>query len=369
MSWRPVVPALVLQLVALSAPAALAAPEGGSSVPVSTAQVRRGSTEIVLTGLGTAQAWQSVTARAQVNGYLSAIEFQEGQAVHKSDLLAMIDPRPYAATLAQAAAHKASDQANLANDRVNLHRDTDLAQRGFGSQQQADNDEALVREYEANVQADDAAIASARLNLDFCQIRAPIDGVVGFRLVDVGNLIEASAETAIVTVQQIQPIAVVFTLPEQEFEQIESAIQLHPLVVRAYTADDRTLLDTGTLVAPDNSIATASGTIALKAVFPNAGRRLWPGQYVQSRLVLRTEANTIAVADDAVQHGPDGLYVYTVDQAMVAHHAAVTVGYDDGKFSVVRSGLAAGETIVTGGQERVQDGSKVESNQKPALRG
>ena len=368
MSRRPIVLALVVPIAMLSVRVARAAPEGGP-VPVSIARVQRGSTEIVLTGLGTVQAWQSVTARAQVNGYLSDIAFKEGQTVRKGDLLATIDPRPYAATLAQAAARKASDQANLANDRVNLRRDTDLAQRGFGSQQQADNDEALVREYDANVQADDAAIASARLNLDFCQIRAPVDGVVGFRLVDVGNLIEASAETAIVTVQQIQPIAVVFTLPEQDFEQVESGIQQRALVVRAYTADDQTLLDSGTLVAPDNSIATASGTIALKAIFPNAGRRLWPGQYVQARLVLRTEPDTIEVADDAIQHGPDGLYVYTVDRAMVAHHAAVTVGYDDGKSSVVRSGLAPGESIVTGGQERVQDGTRVASNQTPAPRG
>ena len=190
--------------------------------------------------------------------------------------------------------------------------------------------------------------------------------MVGFRLVDVGNLIEASAETPIVTIQQVEPIAVVFTLPERDFEQIEGGIRQHALVVRAYTADDQTLLDSGTLVAPDNSIATASGTIGLKAIFPNAGRRLWPGQYVQSRLVLRTEPDTIEVADDAIQHGPDGLYVYTVDGAMVAHHAAVTVGYDDGRSSVIRSGLAPGETIVTGGQERVQDGTRVASNQKPA---
>ena len=366
MSWRLVMPALVLSVAGLSAPAAGAASEGGNPVPVSVAQVQRGSTEIVLSGLGTVQAWQSVTARAQVNGYLSAIAFREGQAVHKGDLLAAIDPRPYAATLAQAVARRASDQANLANDQVNLRRDSDLARRGFGSQQQADNDAALVREYEANVQADDAATASARLNLDFCQIRASVDGVVGFRLVDTGNLIEASAETPIVTVQQIQPIAVVFTLPEQDFGQIESGLQQRDLVVRAYAAADGVLLDSGTLVAPDNSIATASGTIALKAIFPNAGRRLWPGQYVQARLVLRTQPDTIEVADDVIQHGPDGLYVYTVDQAMVAHHAAVTVGYDDGRISVVRSGLAPGETIVTGGQERVQDGTRVASNQKPA---
>ena len=348
-------------LVVLGCPggtAAAAAADAGP-VPVSVGRAEPGRTDIVVSGLGTVQAWQSVTARAQVNGYLSAIGFHEGQTVHAGDLLATIDPRPYAAVLAQAEARRAADAANLANDQLNLRRDSALAGRGYQTQQQADNDRALVREYAANIEADEASIASARLNLDFCQIRAPVDGVVGFRLVDVGNLIEASAETPIVSIQQIQPIAVVFTLPEQDFDEIEQAMAAHPLAVRATTADDRTLLDTGRLVAPDNQIATGTGTIALKAIFPNAQRRLWPGQYVQAHLVLRTETGTLQVPDAAVQHGPDGLYVYTYDARMVVHQTPITMGYDDGQSAVVLSGLAAGAGIVTGGQSRLQDGVRI----------
>ncbi len=364
--WRRVVPVVAMTIAALPLPDARAAlSDGGGAIPVTLARVEHGDTDIVLTGLGTAQAWQSVTARAQVNGYLAAIDFREGQAVRKGDLLASIDPRPYAAALAQAVAHRSSDQANLANDQVNLRRDNDLARRGFQTLQQADNDLALVREFTANMEADDAAVAAARLNLDFCRITAPVDGVVGFRLVDIGNLIEASAETPIVSIQQVQPIAVVFTLPEADFEEVEAQLQRRTLAVQAFTADDRTLLDSGTVVAPDNTIATASGTIGIKAIFPNAQRRLWPGQFVRAHLVLRTETGTLSVPDDAIQHGPDGLFVYAVDAGRTARQRAVTIGYDDGKSSVVRSGLAAGELIVAGGQERVQDGTRVSPAKPP----
>ena len=364
--WRRVVPVLAATVAALPLTDAWAALAGGDGpIPVTLARVAHGDTDIVLTGLGTVQAWQSVTARAQVNGYLASIDFREGQTVHKGDLLASIDPRPYAAALAQAVAHRSSDQANLGNDQVNLRRDSVLAGRGYQTLQQADNDQALVREYAANIAADDAAVAAARLNLEFCQIRAPVDGVVGFRLVDIGNLIEASAETPIVSIQQVQPIAVVFTLPETDFGEVEAQLQRRTLAVQAFTADDRTLLDSGTVVAPDNAIATASGTIGLKAIFPNAQRRLWPGQFVRAHLVLRTETDTLSVPDDAIQHGPDGLYVYAVDANRTAHQTAITVGYDDGRSSVVRSGLAAGELVVASGQERVQDGTRVSPAKPP----
>ncbi len=343
-------------------PAARAAGPGTDAIPVTVGEATRRDTEVELSGLGTVQAWQSVVARAQVNGYLASIDFREGQTVRKGDLLATIDPRPYAATLAQAVARKASDQANLANDQVNYARDRRLATKGFQTEQQADNDLALVREYTANIQGDDAAIAAARLNLDFCDIRAPVDGVVGFRQVDVGNLIEASAETPIVTIAQIQPIAVVFTLPEQDFEEVQAARQRGTLSVLANTPDNKTLLDTGTLVAPDNQIATNTGTISLKAIFGNPSRKLWPGQFVQARLQLRSEAGTLVVSDNAVQHGPDGLYVFVVSPDMTAHERPVTIGYDDGTNSTVLSGLQPGDLVVTGGQSRLQDGSRIKTS-------
>ena len=322
----------------------------GPAVPVVVGTVGQRTTELMLFGLGTVQAWQSITERAQVNGYLATINFREGQSVHKGDLLATIDPRPYAASLAQALARKASDQANLTNDQLNYARDSQLASRGFGTAQQADNDLALVREYTASIEADEASIASAKLELDFCSIKAPVD---------VGNLIEASAETPIVTIEQIQPIAVVFSLPEQDFEEVETALQQRTLAVAAYSADNKTLLDQGTLVAPSNEIATTTGTISLKAIFSNPHRTLWPGQYVQARLALRSMPRALVVPDGAVQHGPDGLFVFTVAPGNVTHQQPVEVGYDDGKDSTITSGLTAGEQIVTDGQSQLQEGSRI----------
>ncbi len=339
---------------------AVAAGSSNEAVPATIGAVQRQTAEIELSGLGTVQAWQSVVAKAQVNGYLATIDFREGQAVKKGDLLATVDPRPYAATLAEALARKASDAANLANDQLNYSRDSKLATKGFQTEQQADNDIALVREYTANIQGDEASIAAARLNLDFCNIKAPVDGVVGFRQVDLGNLIEASAETPIVTIEQVQPIAVVFTLPEQDFEPVEQAIQHTRLAVLATSADQKTVLDTGTLVASDNQIATSTGTISLKAIFANPKRTLWPGQYVQARLQLRREPDTIVVSDDAVQHGPDGLFVYTVASDMTVHQQPITVGDDNGTRSTVTSGLQAGQQIVLAGQSRLQNGSRIQ---------
>ena len=356
-------------LSAVGGRSALAAGSPEGSVPATVGTVSRQTTEVELSGLGTVEAWQSVFARAEVNGYLATIDFREGQSVRKGDLLATIDPRPYAATLAEALARKASDQANLTNDQLNYSRDSRLASKGFGTEQQADNDLALVREYTANMEGDDATIAAARLNLDFCDIRAPVDGVVGFRQVDLGNLIEASAETAIVTIEQVQPIAVVFTLPEQDFEEVEDAIQHGTLGVIATTADGKTTLDQGTLVAPDNQIATSTGTISLKAIFANPKRRLWPGQYVQARLQLRSEPGRLVVSDGAVQHGPDGLFVFTVASDLTVHQQPITVGDDNGARSIVTSGLAAGERIVLAGQSRLQNGSRIQPSSPAAAAG
>ena len=330
------------------------------AAPVTVAKVGRQDLPIYLRGLGTVQAWRSVTARAQVNGYLTRINFREGQEVRQGDLLAMIDPRPYAALLAQAQAKKAGDAASLANDQVNYQRDSSLAHDQYASRQQADNDMALVRQYQANVLGDDAAIAQAQLNLDFCRVVAPIDGVVGFRLIDVGNLIQNSAQTPIVTIQQVHPIAVVFTLPEQDLPQVETALAGGKLPVLAFTSDEKTRLDTGELVTPNNSIDTTTGTISLKAIFQNPKNMLWPGQYVNAHLQLRVQHDAVTVPLEAVQHGPDGLYVYIANPDNTVSLRPIAIGYQDEHLAMVTSGLSGGERIVVDGQSRLQDKSRIE---------
>jgi membrane fusion protein, multidrug efflux system len=243
----------------------------GAAIPVTTGQVTRQDVPIFAEGIGTVQAFQSVLIQARVTGWLDRIAFTEGQEVKPGDLLAEIDPRPYAAALAQAQAKSAADQATLANDEVNLKRDATLAQRSFATQQQVDNDAAAVRVMQASLQGDAANIQTAALNLSFCRITAPIEGVVGLRLVDIGNLIQAGSGQGIVTITQIKPISVVFTLPQDDVPRIQTALNAGKPLVVAYAQDDQTRLGSGELVAPSNTIAAGTGTITLKATFPNTG--------------------------------------------------------------------------------------------------
>ena len=330
-------------------------------VPVAAAKAEKHDLPIYVSGIGTVQAWRSVQVRAEVTGYVQSLHFREGQEVRQGDLLATIDPRPYAAVLAQAQAQakKAGDQANLLNDQVNLRRDATLEKSDFASHQQVDNDTALVRQFEANVQADDAAIAAAELNLDFCRITAPIDGVVGFRLVDIGNLMQANGAQAIVTLQQVRPIAVVFTLAQDQLPEVRAALAAGRPDVLAFAADGTTPLAAGTLLTPDNSIDTSTGTIPLKALFPNPGETLWPGQFVNAHLRLRTDPGAVTVPLAAVQHGPDRLYVFVVGPDGAARDQTVTVGYQDRSIAEITAGLAGGEEVVTDGQSRLQNGTRV----------
>ncbi|WP_428394625.1 efflux RND transporter periplasmic adaptor subunit [Lichenicoccus sp.] len=348
---------LLLGAVLLGAPVAAGA--AAPSVPVRVGTVVREDLPISIGGLGTVQAWRSVTARAQVNGYLTELDFHEGQEVHRGDLLAVVDPRPYAALLAQAEAKKAGDAATLANYQVNYRRDSTLAHDQYASRQQADNDMALVRQFQANVLGDEAAVMQAKLNLAFCRITAPIDGVVGFRLIDVGNLIQNAAQTAIVTIQQVHPIAVVFTLAEQDLPRVQEARARGTLPAAAYSSDEETLLGRGTLVTPNNTIDSTTGTISLKAVFANRQDLLWPGQYVNVRLQLRVQKNAVVVPLEAVQHGPDGLYVYVVRPDHTVHNRSIEVGYQDARVAMVTAGLQGGESIVLDGQSRLQDGTRI----------
>jgi multidrug efflux system membrane fusion protein len=343
----------------IAQPAPTAPSPDPQAIPVTIAPVTRQDVPIFAEGIGTVQAFQSVLIQARVTGWLDRIAFKEGQDVKPGDLLAEVDPRPYAASLAQAQAKLASDQATLANDEANLKRDATLAQRSFQTQQQVDNDAAAVRVMQATVQGDDATIQTAALNLSFCRIAAPIEGVVGLRLIDVGNLIQAGSGQATVTITQIEPISVVFTLPQDDLPQIQTAQKAgNPLVV-AYGQDDQTRLGNGDLVAQSNIIAANSGTITLKATFPNTDRHLWPGQFVNAHLQLAVQHNAVTVPIAAIQHGPDGLYVFVVGQDLTTAARPVAIGYQDKTLAVVTKGLDGGEQVVVAGQSRLENGTRV----------
>lgn len=336
------------------------------AVPVFTEKAARREMDVFARGVGTVTAWRSVQLRAQVAGYLAKITFKEGQAVKAGDLLAQIDPRPYQATLDQALAKKAADEAQLKNAQLNLGRYADLAKKQFASRQQYDATKAQTDQLRATIQSDDAAIEAARLNVGYCDLKAPFDGVVGFRQVDIGNLIEPSSTQAIATVTQIHPIAVLFPLPQEDMAAITTARAAGTPRVLAYSSNGKTAISTGALLTPNNQIDTSTGTIALKAIFENQDNKLWPGQFVQARLQLRTDRNAVVIARSAVQHGPDGLYVFVVRPNRTVARQTVTVGYQDEKNSEILKGLNGGEEIVVAGQSRLQDGTKVTAKQAPS---
>jgi multidrug efflux system membrane fusion protein len=341
----------------LALPAAAQTPP---APPVTVATAQRQDVPIFASGIGTVQAYRSVLVRARVDGTLDKISFREGQTVKPGDPIAEIDPRPYAATLAQARAKRAGDVAQLQNAKLDLARYASLARTNFASRQQVDTQQALVNQDNANIEADDAAIDSAALNLSFCEITSPIAGVVGLRQVDIGNLIHATDTSGIVTITQIEPISLVFTLPQDQLPAVQDAMAQRAPLVLAYTSDGGRQLSRGKLVTPSNSIDTTTGTIALKAEFTNTDHYLWPGQFVAARIQLGTAHNAVTVPQSAVQHGPDGLYVYVVKPGNKAAKVDVTLGYQGENHAVVTSGLSGNEDIIVSGQVRVQDGMAVD---------
>ena len=334
------------------------------NVPVTVVQVSGRDLPEYISGIGTVQAYRQVLVRARVDGNLDSIDFREGQEVHPGELLAQIDPRPYAATLAQAQAKRASDQAMIDNAQRDLERYASLVRTNVASRQQVDTQQALVEQDRANLQGDDAQIASAALNLNYCRITAPISGVVGLRLIDIGNLIHATDQAGIVSITQVHPISLVFTLPQDALPAIRTAMQAQGGTppVDATSQDGETVLSSGRLVTINNSIDTQTGTIELKAEFANTDNRLWPGQFVTGRLQLGIQRGALTVPPAAVQHGPDGLYVYTVEPDSTVARAVVKLGYQDQHVAVVTDGVQAGETVVLSGQLRVQSGTKVEAH-------
>jgi membrane fusion protein, multidrug efflux system len=337
------------------------------AVRVSTAPVEKTDFPVYLTGLGTVQGFNTVQVRTRVDGQIDKIAFQEGQLVKQGDLLVEIDPRPFQATVDQAKAKKQQDEANLANANLDLQRYTKLGE--FATKQQTDTQRSTVAQLTAQIAADDAAIANAQTQLDYTQVKAPISGVAGLRLVDIGNIVNAATQTGIVSIAQIEPIAVIFTAPEDQLPYINEAQKVAPLKVIAITTDGKKPLAEGKLAVVNNQVDTTSGTIRLKAVFDNKDHALWPGQSVSTRLLVRTLKDATVVPDDAIQHSTNGLYAYTVNQDSKAELHKVKVSSSiDGK-SVVDEGLSPGQQVITGGQFKVQPGTLVTTavaSQEPA---
>jgi multidrug efflux system membrane fusion protein len=338
------------------------------AIPVTTALAKIQDVPEYFSGLGTAQALKTVQIKAQVNGNLIALPAHEGQEVHTGDIVAEIDPRPYKAALDQAMAMRQGDQAQLVSAQLDLQRYAALAQKQFAPVQQVDDQRATVNKLTAAVAADSAAIETAELNLQYCVIHSPIDGRVGLYQIDVGNLIEVGSQTSgIVSITQDHPIAVVFTLPEVDLGRVQDARAKGSVpVLVANGMDDAKVIASGTLLTPNNTIDTTTGTISLKAIFTNDDNHLWPGQFVNARVQYDTLHNAVTVPSLAIQHGPDGLFLYTVKPDSTVAQTVVKVGYQDNGQSVVTSGLSGNEVVVVDGQSRLSPGVRVRSNAPPA---
>jgi multidrug efflux system membrane fusion protein len=326
-------------------------------VRVSVATVEKADFPVYLTSLGTVQAFNTVLVRSRVDGQIDKIAFTEGQYVKQGDLLTKIDPRPYQAALDAAKAKKEQDEANLANINLDLQRFIKLGE--FATRQQLDTQRSSVSQFTAQIAADAAAIDNAQTQLDYTDIKAPISGIVGLRQVDVGNIVNASAQTGIVSITQVEPIAVIFTAPEDQLPDIKGAQGATPLKTIAITTDGKRPLAEGTLAVVNNQVDSTSGTIRLKAIFENKDHALWPGQSVSTRLLVRTLKGATVVPDDAVQHGTEGLFVYTVDQNNKAELHKVKVSQSIDGHSVIESGVSAGQRVIIAGQFKVQPGSVV----------
>lgn len=329
-------------------------------VPVIAGTVAQRDVPIYLDGLGTVQALNSVTVRARVDGQLERIAFAEGQDVRTGQLLAVIDPAPFRAALEQAQAKQNQDQAQLSNARLDLTRDTDLLARKVIAQQQFDTQKSLVAQLEATVRTDAAAVESARVNLNYAMIVSPIDGRAGIRFVDQGNIVHASDQNGIVTIAQLQPISLLFTLPQQNLAAIhEHTAAGEDLGVLALDRDNKTVLDEGKLSVIDNQIDTATGTIRLKAIFPNAKFQLWPGQFVNARLHLTTCHGGLVVPATVIQRGPNGPYAFVIKEDDTVEVRPVKVAQTEDGEALIEEGLRAGERVVVDGQYKLQAGSRV----------
>jgi multidrug efflux system membrane fusion protein len=332
----------------------------GGAVPVVVAVAQKEDFPVYEEGLGAVTAFNTVTLKSRVDGQLAEVDFQEGQDVKKGDQLAMIDPRPYQAALDQAQGALARDQAQLGDAKANDARYKEMALQGVIPQQQADTQHALVAQLTGAIASDQANIDTAKLNVTYSHITSPIDGRIGLRLVDVGNIVHASDPTGLLVITQMEPIAVIFTLPEDSLPAVVKQMSQGTLQVKAFSRDDSTMLDSGTLLTIDNEIDQTTGTYKLKAVFENKDRQLWPNQFVNARLLLNTEKNAIVVPAAAIQRGAQGTFVYRVKPGNTVEAEPVMIATNQGTDSSIRTGLDAGDQVVTEGQDRLKEGMQVD---------
>jgi multidrug efflux system membrane fusion protein len=333
------------------------------AVPVVVANVEQRDLPVYLEGLGSVVAYNTVTVKSRVDGQLVQVAFREGQEVKEGDLLAVIDPRPFEVALSQAEAGIYRDQAQLADAKLNLERYSGLFKEGVVSQQQYDTQRALVAQLDGSVRSDQAQINSAKLQLVYCHITAPISGRIGLRLVDSGNIVHANDANGLLVITQLQPITVIFSLPEDNLQVVARRMREGTLRVDALSRDPHTLLAKGSLLTMDNQIDSSSGTFRLKAVFDNQDRVLWPNQFVNARLQVDLKKNDTVAPASAIQRGSQGTFVYVVKPDKTVDARPVTVEFIQGGVASIASGLSPGEQVVTDGQDKLQKGSLVEPRQ------
>lgn len=328
-------------------------------IPVTAGTAEARNVPVYVEGLGSVQAFNTVTVRPRVDGQITKIFFTEGQEVKAGDPLVQIDPRPFAAASQQAEAAKEKDEAQLESAQLDLERAIKLLKPGFQTRQGYDQQKAMVAQLQATVKADQAQIDTAHLNLEYALVRSPINGRTGARRIDLGNLVQSSQLASLVTIAQIKPIFVTFPVPAEKLDAIRKNQAQSRLKVIAYATDDQTMLAQGVLTLIDNQVDAATGTVSLKAQFDNSGEPLWPGQFVNARLVLSTRENAVTVPAETVMQGPNGSYVYVLGNDDTAQRRTVSVAATQDGLAVISRGLNAGERVVVEGQYRLTDGAKV----------
>ncbi len=348
--------------------AAAAKPKAPQGIAVDTAPARRADVPLYVEGLGSVQAFYTVTINSRVDGQLMKVGFVEGQTVKKGDLLALIDQRPYQAALEQAIGNRDKDQALLENARRDLERYEMLAPQDLASKQTVDTQRALVAQTAAQIKSDQAAVDNAQTQLDYTTITSPIQGRTGIRLVDPGNNVHATDTTGIVVVTQLQPISVIFTLPEDALPAMSEAMAQGSVTVAALSRDGKTELDRGTVSLIDNQIDPTTGTVRVKAVFPNPHFTLWPGEFVNAKALLQTRHDALTIPAGALQRGPNGIFAYVVRADSTVEVRPLKIADDNADAVVVDSGLKDGEQVVTSNQYRLQPDSKVRSSTQVAAK-
>lgn len=339
---------------------------GGYAVPVVVATTQRGDLPVYFNGLGTVTAFNTVTVRSRIDGQLIKADFTEGQFVHEGQLLAEIDPRPYQVQLSQAEGLLAKDQAQRKDAEVNFQRYQLLFQAGVIPQQQVDTQRALVGQFDGSIRSDEGQINNAKLQLTYCRITAPISGRVGLRLVDAGNMVHAADPNGLVVITQLQPISVIFSLPQDQLPQVNSKLRnAKQLPVEAFDRDDKVKIATGKLVTIDNQIDATTGTYKLKSMFTNEDNVLFPNQFVNVHLLVDTKKNLVTMPTPALQRGPRGTYVYVADNDGMVKIRTVNVAETVGNTVGVSDGLQPGEIVVIDGQDKLQDGSKIKATPAP----